>query len=241
MLRAMTAPVAHVLVVEDEAAIAETVLYALRSDGYAASHCLLGGEALQRLQAGDIDVVVLDVGLPDLGGFEVCRRLRAQPGPAAQLPVIFLTARNDEVDRVLGLELGADDYMTKPFSPRELVARVRARLRRAAPVNAGPSADAGWQEHGAFAIDREGRRIRFRGQALDLTRYEYALLEALLQRPGAILSRAQLMDRGWDSSADSADRTVDTHVKTLRAKLRAAGASEDPIRTHRGLGYALEV
>lgn len=241
MLRAMTAPVAHVLVVEDEAAIAETVLYALRSEGYAASHCLLGGEALQRLQAGDIDVVVLDVGLPDLGGFEVCRRLRAQPGPAAQLPVIFLTARNDEVDRVLGLELGADDYMTKPFSPRELAARVRARLRRAAPVNAGPSADAGWQEHGAFAIDREGRRIRFRGQALDLTRYEYALLEALLQRPGAILSRAQLMDRGWDSSADSADRTVDTHVKTLRAKLRAAGASEDPIRTHRGLGYALEV
>ncbi|HEL3812395.1 TPA: two-component system response regulator CreB [Stenotrophomonas maltophilia] len=241
MLRAMTAPVAHVLVVEDEAAIAETVLYALRSEGYAASHCLLGGEALQRLQAGDIDVLVLDVGLPDLGGFEVCRRLRAQPGPAAQLPVIFLTARNDEVDRVLGLELGADDYMTKPFSPRELVARVRARLRRAAPVVAAASADAGWQEHGAFAIDREGRRIRFRGQALDLTRYEYALLEALLQRPGAILSRAQLMDRGWDSSADSADRTVDTHVKTLRAKLRAAGASDDPIRTHRGLGYALEV
>lgn len=241
MLRAMTAPVAHVLVVEDEAAIAETVLYALRSEGYAASHCLLGGEALQRLQAGDIDVVVLDVGLPDLSGFEVCRRLRAQPGPEAQLPVIFLTARNDEVDRVLGLELGADDYMTKPFSPRELVARVRARLRRAAPVVAAPGADAGWQEYGAFAIDREGRRIRFHGQALDLTRYEYALLEALLQRPGAILSRAQLMDRGWDSSADSADRTVDTHVKTLRAKLRAAGASDDPIRTHRGLGYALEV
>ncbi|MBH1704611.1 two-component system response regulator CreB [Stenotrophomonas maltophilia] len=241
MLRAMTAPVAHVLVVEDEAAIAETVLYALRSEGYAASHCLLGGEALQRLQDGDIDVVVLDVGLPDLGGFEVCRRLRAQAGPAAQLPVIFLTARNDEVDRVLGLELGADDYMTKPFSPRELGARVRARLRRAGPVVAAPGADAGWQEHGACAIDREGRRIRFRGQSLDLTRYEYALLEALLQRPGAILSRAQLMDRGWDSSADSADRTVDTHVKTLRAKLRAAGASDDPIRTHRGLGYALEV
>ncbi|KAG1435057.1 hypothetical protein G6F56_014098 [Rhizopus delemar] len=157
------------------------------------------------------------------------------------MPVIFLTARNDEVARVLGLELGADDYMTKPFSPRELVARVRARLRRAAPLAAAGSADAGWQQHGAFAIDRDGRRIRFRDQALDLTRYEYALLEALLQRPGAILSRAQLMDRGWDSSADSADRTVDTHVKTLRAKLRAAGASDDPIRTHRGLGYALEV
>jgi len=98
----------------------------------------------------------------------------------------------------------------------------------------------GWREHGAFSIDREGRRIRYQSHTLDLTRYEYALLEALLQRPGAILSRAQLMDRGWDSSADSADRTVDTHVKTLRAKLRAAGASDDPIRTHRGLGYALE-
>jgi len=241
MLRAMTAPVAQVLVVEDEAAIAETVLYALRSEGYAASHCLLGGKALQRLQEGDVDVVVLDVGLPDLSGFEVCRRLRALPGPQAQVPVIFLTARNDELDRVLGLELGADDYMAKPFSPRELVARVRARLRRVAPAAPAVAAvEPGWREHGAFAIDREGRRIRYQGHTLDLTRYEYALLEALLQRPGAILSRAQLMDRGWDSSADSADRTVDTHVKTLRAKLRAAGASDDPIRTHRGLGYALE-
>ncbi len=241
MLRAMTAPVAQVLVVEDEAAIAETVLYALRSEGYAASHCLLGGQALQRLQESDVDVVVLDVGLPDLSGFEVCRRLRALPGPQAQVPVIFLTARNDELDRVLGLELGADDYMAKPFSPRELVARVRARLRRVAPTAPAVAAvEPGWREHGAFAIDREGRRIRYRGHALDLTRYEYALLEALLQRPGAILSRAQLMDRGWDSSADSTDRTVDTHVKTLRAKLRAAGASDDPIRTHRGLGYALE-
>ncbi|HYQ24358.1 two-component system response regulator CreB [Stenotrophomonas sp.] len=241
MLRAMTHPVAQVLVVEDEAAIAETVLYALRSEGYAASHCLLGGQALQRLQEGDVDVVVLDVGLPDLSGFEVCRRLRALPGPQAQVPVIFLTARNDELDRVLGLELGADDYMAKPFSPRELVARVRARLRRVVPAAPAVAAvEPGWREHGAFAIDREGRRIRYQGHTLDLTRYEYALLEALLQRPGAILSRAQLMDRGWDSSADSADRTVDTHVKTLRAKLRAAGASDDPIRTHRGLGYALE-
>ncbi len=232
MLRAMTAPVAHVLVVEDEAAIAETVLYALRSEGYAASHCLLGGEALKRLQAGDIDVVVLDVGLPDLGGFEVCRQLRT----FSQVPVIFLTARNDEFDRVLGLELGADDYIGKPFSPRELVARVRARLRRPALP-----AEAGWVLQGAFAIDREGRRVRYREAPLDLTRYEYALLAALLQRPGAILSRAQLMERGWDHASDSADRTVDTHVKTLRAKLRAAGAEEDPIRTHRGVGYALDV
>lgn len=230
----MSEPAARVLVVEDEAAIADTVLYALRSEGYAAEHCALGRPALERLRRGGVDVVVLDVGLPDLGGFEVCRQLRT----FSQVPVIFLTARNDEFDRVLGLELGADDYVGKPFSPRELVARVRARLRRPAPVGVG---DAGWVRQGAFAIDREGRRVRYRDAPLDLTRYEYALLAALLQRPGAILSRAQLMERGWDHASDSADRTVDTHVKTLRAKLRAAGAVDDPIRTHRGLGYALDI
>ncbi|WP_217538767.1 two-component system response regulator CreB [Stenotrophomonas sp. GbtcB23] len=231
----MNRPLHNVLVVEDEAAIADTVLYALRSEGYGARHCLLGGQALQLLRQEPVDVVVLDVGLPDMSGFEVCRTLRT----FSDVPVIFLTARNDEFDRVLGLELGADDYVAKPFSPRELVARVRARLRRA--VAPAPAEAAGWQQHGRFAIDREGRRIRFGGQLLDLTRYEYALMAALLQRPGAILSRAQLMDRGWDTDADSADRTVDTHVKTLRAKLRAAGAEPDPIRTHRGVGYALEV
>lgn len=229
----MNATAPAVLVVEDETAIADTVLYALRSEGYQARHCALGSQALQLLRTETVDVVVLDVGLPDLSGFEVCRALRA----FSQVPVIFLTARNDEIDRILGLELGADDYMAKPFSPRELVARVRARLRRAV----APEQAQGWQQHGRFAIDRDGRRIRYGEQLLDLTRYEYALLAALLQRPGAILSRAQLMDRGWDSDADSADRTVDTHVKTLRGKLRAAGADPDPIRTHRGVGYALEV
>ena len=229
----MNRPLHNVLVVEDEAAIADTILYALRSEGYGARHCLLGGQALQLLRQEPADVVVLDVGLPDMSGFEVCRTLRT----FSEVPVIFLTARNDEFDRVLGLELGADDYMAKPFSPRELVARVRARLRR----SAAPAEPAGWHQHGRFAIDREGRRIRFDERLLELTRYEYALMAALLQRPVAILSRAQLMDRGWDTEADSADRTVDTHVKTLRAKLRAAGVDPDPIRTHRGVGYALEV
>ncbi|WP_313318864.1 two-component system response regulator CreB [Stenotrophomonas sp.] len=228
---------ARVLVVEDETAIADTLLYALRSEGYEASHCALGREALALLRAQEADVVVLDVGLPDLGGFEVCRQLRT----FSQVPVIFLTARNDEFDRVLGLELGADDYVTKPFSPREMVARVRARLRRVPQqTQAAPVGEGGWKVHGAFAVDSEGLRIRYQDVLLDLTRYEYMLLAALLQRPGAILSRAQLMERGWDHASDSADRTIDTHVKTLRAKLRAAGALEDPIRTHRGLGYALE-
>ena len=223
---------ATILIVEDEPAIADTVLYALRSEGFEAEHCLLGRDVVPRVRAGGVDVVVLDVGLPDRSGFDVCRELRS----FSEVPVIFLTARNDEIDRVLGLELGADDYIAKPFSPRELVARVRARLRRSQADATGKDAVA----HGDFSIDREGHRIRFRGVVLELTRYEYALLAALLQRPGAILSRSQLMDRGWDSDADSADRTVDTHIKTLRIKLRAAGADTDPIRTHRGLGYALE-
>lgn len=224
-------PTPLILIADDEPAIAETLLYALRSEGLEAEHCLLGREAVERVRAGGIDVLVLDVGLPDIGGFDVCRQIRG----FSEVPVIFLTARGEEIDRVLGLELGADDYVAKPFSPREMVARVRARLRRHAPADAGT-----WQARGGFAVDRAGHRIRYRGQALDLTRYEYALLEALLQRPGAILSRAQLMDRGWDSAAASSDRTVDTHIKTLRAKLRAAGVAPDPIRTHRGLGYAIE-
>lgn len=220
-----------ILLAEDETAIADAVMYALRSEGFVVEHCLLGGEVLPRVRAGGVDLLLLDVGLPDISGFEVCRNLRG----FSDLPVIFLTARNDEIDRVLGLELGADDYVAKPFSPRELAARVRARLRRHV------SSDGGWQKHGPFEIDNEGRRIRYAGAALELTRYEYALLAELLRRPGAILSRAQLLDRAWDGDSDSADRTVDTHVKTLRAKLREAGAVSDPIRTHRGIGYSIEV
>jgi len=223
-----------ILIAEDEPAIADTVAYALRAEGYAAEHVLLGGAVLPRVRAGGIDLVVLDVGLPDISGFDVCRALRA----ASDVPVIFLTARETEVDRVLGLELGADDYVVKPFSPRELVARVRARLRRR-EQEATPSR---WQRIGAFELDREGLRIRYRDRLLDLTRYEYGLLEALLARPGAVLSRAQLMDRVWADAPESTDRTVDTHIKTLRAKLRTAGGGdgEGPIRTHRGLGYSAD-
>ena len=224
-----------VLIAEDEQAIADAVTYALRAEGYAAEHVLLGRAVVPRVQAGAVDLVVLDVGLPDMTGFDVCRALRQ----VSDVPVIFLTARVGEVDRVLGLELGADDYVVKPFSPRELVARVRACLRRRAPP---AQAHARWQAIGAFEIDREGRRIRYRGQLLDLTRYEYGVLDALLARPGAVLTRAQLMDRVWAEAPDSSDRTVDTHIKTLRSKLRAAAAGHggDPIVTHRGLGYSID-
>lgn len=221
-----------VLLVEDDAAIADTVLYALRAEGYAAEHVLLGGDAVARVRGGGIDLVLLDVGLPDGSGFDVCRELRG----FSALPVVFLTARNDELDRVLGLELGADDYVAKPFSPRELVARVRARLRRHPSETEG-----GARRAGAFEIDADGHRIRYRDRVLDLTRYEHALLAELLRRPGAILSRAQLLDRAWEDALESGERTVDTHVKTLRAKLRAIDPASDPIRTHRGVGYSVDV
>jgi two-component system catabolic regulation response regulator CreB len=221
----------HILLVEDESAIADTVLYALRAEGFEARHCLTGQDALRAAGGDTFDLAILDVGLPDIGGFALCRELRR----ARDLPVIFLTARDAEMDRVLGLELGADDYVVKPFSPRELVARVRVVLRRMQHHAATAGATAG-----AFEHDAEGRRVRFHGHALDLTRYEYGLLAALLARPGAVLSRAQLMDRVWGDALDSGDRTVDTHIKTLRAKLRALAPDSDPIRTHRSLGYSLD-
>ena len=220
----------RILLVEDEPAIAQTVLYALRTEGFEARHCLTGGEAMHAVREQGFDLALLDVGLPDIGGFALCRELRRQ----RDLPVIFLTAHDAEAERILGLEIGADDYVTKPFSPRELVARVRVVLRRGHGGNAfGASA------HG-FEHDAEGHRIRYQGRLLDLTRYEYGLLAALLQRPGAVLSRAQLMDRVWGDALDSGDRTIDTHIKTLRAKLRTVAPEADPIRTHRGLGYSLE-
>ena len=217
---------ARVLLVEDEGAIAQTVEFALRAEGFETAHALNGRDALKLAGAAPFDLAILDVGLPDIDGFALCRELRR----ARDLPVIFLTARGAEAERVLGLELGADDYIAKPFSPRELVARVRAVLRR----SRGGAAGAG------FEHDAEGHRVFFRGRLLDLTRYEYRLLAALLQRPGAILSRAQLMDRVWGGDSESSERTVDTHIKTLRAKLREIDAQADPIRTQRGLGYSLQ-
>src|SRR6478672_9388238 len=228
----MLRPMPLLLLVEDEPPIAETVAYALREDGFDVRHCLTAGAALAAAKGDRFDLAILDVGLPDLGGFALCRELRRE----ADLPVIFLTAHAAEAERVLGFDLGADDYVTKPFSPRELVARVRAVLRRA---QGGPAPSNGTPSTGMFEHDTEGHRIRYRGQWLDLTRYEYGLLAALLQRPGAVLSRAQLMDRVWGDALDSGDRTVDTHVKTLRAKLHAVDPAADPIRTHRGLGYSI--
>jgi len=223
---------ARILIVDDESAIADTLAYALRTEGFDTECVGLGRDALAALAvagAGGPALVILDVGLPDMSGFDVCRELRR----VSDVPVLFLTARADEVDRIVGLELGADDYVSKPFSPREVASRVRAILRRARPN--GHAAD----EMRRFTHDAPGARIAFHGTWLGLTRYEYRLLATLLERPGRVFSRAQLMDRVWHDAEDSLERTVDAHIKTLRAKLRAVREDDDPIETHRGLGYSL--
>ncbi len=225
-----------VLLVEDDPAIGRTVAFALEREGFAVEHVLLVGEARRRLAAAGPApaLLVLDIGLPDGSGLDLCRALRETPAHQA-LPILVLSARSEEIDRVLGLELGADDYLAKPFSPRELVARVRALLRRAGLAPAREAARSG------FEHDTAGQRIALAGQWLALTRLEYGLLAQLLQSPGRILPRERLLARVWGEQADAGDRTVDTHVKTLRAKLREVQPGREFILTHRGLGYSLQL
>jgi two-component system catabolic regulation response regulator CreB len=224
-----------ILIVEDEQAIADSIAFALAREGFTPRHVTLGEQALAVVREGGRAsapaLVILDVGLPDISGLDVCRRLRQ----CSEVPVIFLTARSDEIDRIVGLEIGADDYVTKPFSPRELVARVRVILRRSGAGSPAPAARAT-----RFELRAAEARILFAGQPLDLTRYEYLLLKTLVEHPGHVLSRAQLMDRVWSDAPDTLDRTVDAHVKSLRAKLRAIDSDAEPIQTHRGMGYSLQ-
>jgi two-component system catabolic regulation response regulator CreB len=231
-----------VLIVEDESGIADTLQYALRTEGFEPAWCATGEEALAHIATDLPALVILDVGLPDTSGFEVFKRIRE----TSDLPVVFLTARSDEIDRVVGLELGADDYIAKPFSPRELVARVRGILRRSArpagvavasadkPAAAGVAA-----APPPLAVDEGRMQIRYYGRALELSRYEFHLLKTLAARPGHVFSRDALLERVWGNDTESMDRTVDAHVKTLRAKMKAVAPNDEPIRTHRGSGYAL--
>lgn len=223
--------VPRVLLVEDDPAIARSVIYALERDGMHVTHCLLLADARRQLNLDTPDLLLLDIGLPDGNGLTLCREQRQ----SGALPILILSAQGDEIDKVLGLELGADDYVAKPFSPRELVARVRGLLRRAAMVGR-PAAGA---EAALFHVDRAGQRIRLGGQPLDLTRLEFGLLLDLLDHADQIRSREALLDAVWGPDSDSTDRTVDTHIKTLRVKLQNARPGQDLIVTHRGMGYSL--
>lgn len=243
----------RILLVEDESSIADTVQFALQSNGFDTQWCQTAQDAVARFQEQRPDAVIMDIGLPDMNGFDLFKQLQALPDASAT-PMLFLTARSDEIDRVVGLELGADDYIAKPFSPRELVARVRMILRRAQGAGAGntatqaaieaPSAQQAvvpeaTSSYAPFVVREANHQITYYGRLLELSRYEYGILCVLLRRRGRVYSRTELLELVWDEPTEAHDRTVDTHIKTLRAKLVAVAPSLDAIRTVRGMGYAL--
>lgn len=222
----------RVLVVDDEASISEAVAYALGREGYEVETAANGVEALEKVEANRPDVMVLDVMMPRMGGYDVCRKLEGKDRPA----ILLLTVKNDIVDKVLGLELGADDYMTKPFDMRELIARVKALARRIQDrVPAGtPAADAGAVRLGALAIETLSRTARVDGHALDLTPKEFDLLKLLASNPERVYTREALLELVWDMDFAGGTRTVDIHVQRLRRKL---GEAQSLIQTVFGVGY----
>ena len=228
----------RVLIVDDDPAIRDVVRFALSREGYATLEAGDGAAGLAAAREALPDLIVLDVMLPEMDGTEMCRALRASGGAAAAIPVLFLSSRGDEVDRVVGLEIGGDDYLTKPFSPRELVARVRAVLRRGAPSPpAAPMAADEALRHGRLLLDPGTARVTWDGREVVLTATEFGLLRTLLRRPGRVLNRDALMDGAYTVERVVSDRTIDSHVRRLRAKFAALGAA--PVETLPGFGYRL--
>ncbi len=222
----------RILIVDDEPAITDAIRYALETDGFETVCLSEGKPVLPLLEEEPIDLIVLDVGLPDINGFDLCKEIRK----TRDTPILFLTARAAEIDRVVGLEIGADDYVVKPFSPRELSARIKAILRR----SRANAPDTSASPPSAFQVNESKRQVSYFGKPLDLSNYEYRILTTFIRRPGHVYSRSQLMDMAWDVPEASMDRTVDAHVKNLRAKLKAIQPDVEPIITHRGAGYALK-
>ena len=222
-----------ILIVEDEEALTLLLRYNLEAAGYDVESVGRGDDADLRLRESTPDLVILDWMLPDISGIELCRRLRSRP-ESRQLPIVMLTARGEESDRVRGLSTGADDYIVKPFSVPELLARVAALLRRASPERVADVLG-----FGDISLDREKKRVTRAGRAVDLGPTEYRLLEFLMERPGRVFSREQLLDGVWGSDIYIDERTVDVHVGRLRKALNR-GHVDDPIRTVRGAGYALD-
>jgi two-component system, OmpR family, catabolic regulation response regulator CreB len=223
-----------ILIVDDEPAISQTLEYALQLEGFEVQSCELGQQGLDIARTQNIDLIVLDVGLPDIQGFEVCKKLRQ----FSEVPVLFLTARNDEFDRILGLELGADDYVCKPFSPREVATRIKVilkRLQKPAPVINSANLDNSTNQ---LSIDTQKAKVMFYGQGVDLTKYEFLLLSIMHNKSEQVFSREQLMQKIWPNDA-SLERSVDTHIKSLRVKLRSINSDVEVIKTHRGLGYSV--
>lgn len=247
---AASPPRPTVLVVDDEPGVLEVLGYSLRREGFEVECCASALSGMRALDARPFDLLILDIMLPDGNGFELCRRLRA----GSRMPVLFLTSRDEEADRIVGLEIGGDDYVTKPFSPREVAARVRAILRRTTGTEAPgarpavPPADAPAGRSlpatpvtvsGPFLIDPDRFEVRYRGHLLALSRAEYSVLDVLLRSPGRVFTRENFLDLAWGGEAAVGDRTIDAHIKGLRRKIRLVDGSFDAIETVRGVGYRL--
>ena len=221
----------NVLVVEDDPRISDVLEYALKAEGHEVRTAQRGREAIEMAKRSSPALIVLDVGLPDIDGFEVCRTVRKY----SDVPIIFLTSRSDEIDRVVGLEIGGDDYVVKPFSPRELLARIKAirrRHERAASPAAEAKSESEWR-YGPITIDLEKFRVRAGGREIVLTAQEFKLLELLVKHPGRVFTREQVLNRAWGEGGLVADRTIDVHVKSLRKKF----GKFEFIETVRGIGY----
>ncbi|HZK56018.1 MAG TPA: response regulator transcription factor [Desulfosporosinus sp.] len=222
-----------ILVVDDEEPIQELLRFNLEKEGYVVCGATDGQEALKHVDSDHPDLIVLDLMLPGMDGLEVCRRLRSNP-KFQHIPIIMLTAKGEEIDTVLGLELGADDYMTKPFSPRELLARIKARLRR---PNSLDETETQMIIRGELRVDVTGFRVHVRGVETELTPKEFELLRVLVAHPGRVYSREELLERIWGYEYDGDTRTVDVHVRHLRLKIEKDPSNPDYIETLRGIGY----
>ncbi|MDF1480493.1 response regulator [Extensimonas sp. H3M7-6] len=228
----------QLLMIEDDARLAQMVGEYLGQSGMQVLHCADGASGLVQLQEPgfNADLVILDLMLPDIDGLEVCRRIRALPGAAAQVPILMLTAKGDPMDRVIGLEIGADDYLPKPFEPRELLARIRAVLRRRTPGSAS-AAQAQVLRFGALEIDRDARSVTVGGRPAELTSYQFDLLVALAERAGRVLTRDQIMEAVRGRELEAFDRSIDVHMGRIRAAIEADPKNPRRILTVRGVGY----
>ena len=225
----------NILIIEDEPSIADNIVLSLEREGFSVFWAPTLEQARSFLESDHLDFIVLDIGLPDGNGFDFCRELRA----SSNIPILMLTARSDEVDRIVGLEIGADDYVTKPFSPRELAARVKAILRRTQPPVNDSNTKTPASSLSKLEINTETFRATWMGQKLALSAHEFHLLEALASQPSRIFSRRQLLEKAWEDPNSAMERTVDAHIKSLRAKMKQL-TEIDPIVTHRGFGYSFE-
>jgi two-component system response regulator RegX3 len=224
-----------ILIVEDEASFSEALTFLLGKEGFVVDTATTGTEALEKFGRNEFDLILLDLMLPEISGIEVCRTIRAQ----SQVPIIMLTAKDTEIDKVVGLELGADDYVTKPYSRSELVARIRAVLRRGNGIVS--EADAGVLSVANIRMDIDRHQVSVGGQPISLPLKEFELLEFLMRNAGRVLTRNQLIDRVWGSDYVGDTKTLDVHIKRLRAKVEKDPANPTLIQTVRGLGYKIEI